>query len=101
MQPPTLTPALSATLSAAPPQSTDYGVLLRRVLSELKRHFGLHGGVSELARCIAQRVPTWLAEAAQDGPVILVLDGIEQLEDRDGAPDLAGCPTPSGGCARW
>jgi hypothetical protein len=36
--------------------------------------------------------PLWLVRAASYGPLILILDALSQIEDRDNAPDLGWLP---------
>ncbi len=72
--------------------STDWAAMLRRILQELKRHFGLPQEIPEQPAALRSAFPNWLNMAAARGRVILVLDALNQLDDRDGAPDLVWLP---------
>jgi len=41
---------------------------------------------------IIEAFPLWLAKAAAQGSIILILDALNQLEDRDNAPELSWLP---------
>jgi tetratricopeptide (TPR) repeat protein len=73
-------------------ESTDYTRILRRILGELKRRFDLPGEVPTEASAVCREFPNWLSMAGARGRVILVLDALNQLEDRDQAPELAWFP---------
>ncbi len=74
------------------PYSTDWAAMLRRILAELARRFTIEDEIpddpDELRRAFANR----LHMAAARGRVVLVLDALNQLEDREGAPDLVWLP---------
>jgi len=83
--------------------STDWTHTLRRVMSELKRTLGIDADVPERPKDIAPAFANWLnmasarmasSEGSPDrgGRIVLVLDALNQLEDRDGAPDLVWLP---------
>ncbi len=67
-------------------------VILRRVLAELKRRFQIEHEVPEKPEALRSAFANWLHMAAARGRVVLVLDALNQLEDRDGAPDLVWLP---------
>ncbi len=77
----------------ASPYSTDWAAMLRRILGELKRHFGLEGNIPDKPDVLRAAFANWLHMAAVRGRVVLVLDALNQLEDRDGAPDLVWLPS--------
>lgn len=77
------------------PASTDYEALLRRLMSELKRRFGLKDDLPGETKALVRAFPNWLSNAAVAAKVnklILVLDGLNQLEGRDAAPELGWLP---------
>ena len=78
----------------ATPDSADPISLLRRFMLELKRRFPnqLSEEVPTHPQKIREAFPGWLAGVAASGRIILILDGLNQLEDRDAAPDLGWLP---------
>jgi tetratricopeptide (TPR) repeat protein len=76
----------------ATPGSTDWAAMLRRILAEIKRHFGLPDEIPEHPRSLRSEFANWLHKAAARGRVVLILDALNQLEDINGAPDLVWMP---------
>jgi nephrocystin-3 len=75
------------------PDSTDHVGLLSRLLAELKRRYGFTEEVPADSNKLKDAVPIWLARGgAGKGRIIIVLDGLNQLEDRDNALDLGWLP---------
>lgn len=74
------------------PQSTDWAGMVRRLLGELARRFGLARETPADGAALRTAFAHALHRAAARGRTVLVLDGLDQLEDRDGAPDLAWLP---------
>ena len=75
------------------PASAGYDDLLRRLLGELKARFGIAEDLPGTPDELRKALPNWLAMAAARCPcIVLVLDGLNQLEDRDQAPDLVWLP---------
>jgi tetratricopeptide (TPR) repeat protein len=76
------------------PDSTDPIRLLRRIMLELKRRFPnqLPDNVPVQLEKIREEFPQWLARVAASGRIILILDGLNQLEDRDATPELGWLP---------
>jgi hypothetical protein len=72
----------------ATPASTYWMAMLRRILGEFSRKFNLRIEIPELPDTLRPRFANALSMAAAHGRVVLVLDGLDQLEDRDQAPDL-------------
>ena len=76
----------------ATPHSADWRAMLRRIMGEFKRRFDLPeeipGDPDELRAAFANG----LHQAAARVKVVLVLDALNQLEDREGAPDLVWLP---------
>jgi len=93
--------------------SADYVGLLRRIMEEIKAWLTPSGETAEVDPVVDLRplgkesgdaipadpkkmvevFPFWLAKANARGRVILVLDGLNQLDDRDNAPELGWLPT--------
>lgn len=73
-------------------QSTDHLNIMIRIMKELKRNFSLRQDIPTDANKIKIDFPNWLHMAAAKGKVILVLDGINQLEDKDNAHALYWLP---------
>jgi nephrocystin-3 len=76
----------------ATPYSTDWAVMLRRIMGEFKRRFDIQGDIPAEPDKLRSTFAIWLHMAAAKGRVILILDALNQLEDRDGAPDLVWLP---------
>ncbi|MGO9531422.1 MAG: DUF4062 domain-containing protein [Syntrophobacteraceae bacterium] len=76
----------------ATPYSADWAAMLRRLMGEFKRRLGLQQNIPDQPDALRSAFPNWLYMAATKGCVILVLDALNQLEDRDGAPDLVWLP---------
>jgi tetratricopeptide (TPR) repeat protein len=75
-------------------QSADWTAMLGRILGELKRRFGIPERVPEQPAALRAALAHWLRLAAAKGRLVLVLDGLDQLEDRDRARDLVWLPEP-------
>ncbi|MCX6844512.1 MAG: tetratricopeptide repeat protein [candidate division WOR-3 bacterium] len=76
----------------ASPYSSDWAAMLRRILGEFKRRFGFADEIPDKPDALRAAFANWLHMAAAKGKVILILDALNQLEDRDGAPDLVWLP---------
>jgi hypothetical protein len=76
----------------ATPYSTDWAGMLRRIMGEFKRRLGIQGEIPDKPDALRQAFANWLYMAAAKGKVVLILDALNQLEDRDGAPDLVWLP---------
>ena len=76
------------------PQSTDYVALLHRLLSAIKRRYPQQTPeeVPSQPDKLREALPLWLAGAAAQGRLVLILDGLNQLNDKDQAPDLGWLP---------
>ncbi len=75
------------------PGSADYTSLLRRLLQELKARFEISQDLPDTPEALRNALPNWLAMAAAKCPrLVLVLDGLNQVEDRDQGPDLVWLP---------
>jgi hypothetical protein len=82
----------------ATPQSTTWPALARRVLGDLVEQFGLTLDVPAQPAPLRTALVRGLALAAARGRVLLILDGLDQLEDRHGPVGLNWLPeeVPSG-----
>ncbi|HJX52345.1 MAG TPA: DUF4062 domain-containing protein, partial [Polyangia bacterium] len=75
------------------PGSADLMGMLRRTLGELDRHFGLEQEIPDQFGGLRMTFASRLHRAAAAGRAVIVLDGLNQLEDRDQALDLAWLPS--------
>ncbi len=78
-------------------ESTGWEVILRRVMAELKRYTGMEENIPQDSKELRNAFPLWLKTAsarltAPGAKIILILDGLNQLEDREGAVDLVWLP---------
>jgi tetratricopeptide (TPR) repeat protein len=76
----------------ATPDSADWAAMLRRVLRELKRHFGLTLEIPDKPDALRMAFANGLHIAGAQGRLVLILDALNQLEDRDQALDLVWLP---------
>jgi tetratricopeptide (TPR) repeat protein len=76
----------------ATPASADWAAMLRRILCEFNRRLQLRIEVPDNPEALGAAFANALWRAAAKGRVILVLDALNQLEDRDQAPDLVWLP---------
>ena len=76
----------------ATPYSTDGSGMLRRFLGEFNRLFGLGLEIPDRAQELQQAFANALYRVAAKGRVVLVIDALNQLEDRERALDLAWLP---------
>ncbi|MBM3269460.1 MAG: DUF4062 domain-containing protein [Candidatus Sericytochromatia bacterium] len=81
-----------AHFAGASAQSADWTVLCRHVIASLARAFGLGLAPPDDPLALREALRDALWRAAAHGRYVLVLDGLNQLEDRDGAPDLVWLP---------
>ena len=76
----------------ATPASTDWAAMLRRIMGELKRLFDIREEIPDQIEALRSTFANWLHRVAAKGKVVIILDALNQLEDRDGAPDLVWLP---------
>lgn len=76
----------------ASPHSADWAAMLRRIMGELKRRFDIRQEIPDQPDALRAAFANWLHMAAAKGRVVLILDALNQLEDREGAPDLVWLP---------
>jgi tetratricopeptide (TPR) repeat protein len=85
-------PAFLAHFCGPSTASAHWTSLCRRVTSELARLTDVEAELPDDPRKFSAAFRDVLYRAAAKRPFVLVLDGVDQLEDRDGAPDLAFLP---------
>jgi tetratricopeptide (TPR) repeat protein len=66
--------------------------MLRRIMGELKRLFDIDGEIPTEPDALRSEFANWLHIASARGRVVLILDALNQLEDKDQAPDLVWLP---------
>ena len=76
----------------ASPFSSNWVNILQRILAELKKKFDIRETIPDKPDELRAAFAKWLNMAASKNRVVLVLDAVNQLEDRDGAPDLVWLP---------
>jgi hypothetical protein len=76
----------------ATPASADWAAMVRRILGEFKRRFSIKIDTADQPDTLRRTFANALYMAAARERVVLVLDALDQLEDRDRAPDLAWLP---------
>jgi nephrocystin-3 len=76
----------------ATPYSADWAAMLRRLMGEFKRRMEIREDIPDKPDALRIAFPSWLHMAAAKDRIVLVLDALNQLEDRDGAPDLVWLP---------
>lgn len=74
------------------PSSGDWTAMLRRVVEELGRHLGLEDEISDEPEALRLEFARRLCRVAAHGRAVIVIDALEQLEDRGGALDLTWLP---------
>ena len=75
------------------PASADPAAILRRLLHELKREFSIPNEIPDSFDELQRALPNFLSMAARSKrKIILILDGINQLEDRGNARRLPWLP---------
>jgi tetratricopeptide (TPR) repeat protein len=76
----------------ATPGSADWVAMLRRILEEFRRKFKIREEIPEKPDALRGAFANWLYMAAAHGRVVLIIDALNQLDDRDGASDLVWLP---------
>ena len=76
----------------ASPASADWAAMLRRIMAELIRHFSMDMEIPAYDQQLSAGFPNFLYMAAKKGRFTLVLDALNQLEDRQGARELLWLP---------
>jgi tetratricopeptide (TPR) repeat protein len=76
----------------ATPDSADWASMLRRILGEFKRKYHFQELIPDQTDALRSVFANWLNLASARGRVVLILDALNQLDDRGGAPDLVWLP---------
>jgi nephrocystin-3 len=74
-------------------QSSDYSSIISRLMGELKKRYNWDGPIPDNNKNLVEQFPRWLSEAASKEKIILIIDALDQLEDRDGAAELVWMPS--------
>lgn len=77
----------------ASPAGVDWAGMVRRIMAEFKQRVGLLQSIPDQPEALRSEFPNWLHLTAVRGRIILVIDAINQLEDRQGALDLVWLPS--------
>jgi len=85
------TPVLVHFIGAAP-DSANWMAMLRRLLGEFQRKFNIQIEIPDQPDALRMAFANALHMVAARGRLVLVLDALNQFEDRDGAPDLVWLP---------
>ena len=72
--------------------STDWEAMLRRIMVELKHCFDIQQDIPEDKNELKLAFANWLHMVSAQGRFVLIIDALNQLEDRDGAQDLVWLP---------
>ncbi|MGA2457752.1 MAG: DUF4062 domain-containing protein [Terriglobales bacterium] len=76
----------------AAPDSANWMAMLRRLMGEFRRRFDIQIEIPDKPDALRMAFANALHMVAAHGRVVLVLDALNQIEDRDGAPDLIWLP---------
>jgi len=72
--------------------SGDWVEMLRQIMSTIREQLALARDVPFTTSTVREDFPAWLRDATRHRRVVLVIDGLDQLTDRDGALDLTWLP---------
>jgi nephrocystin-3 len=72
--------------------SGDWAFMLRRIMGELKEYIDFEGDMPEDQNELRKAFPDWLQRASQKQKIVLILDALNQLEDKEGAQELTWLP---------
>ena len=86
------TPVIVHFIGAAP-DSADWMAMLRRLLGEFQRRFGIQIEIPDQPDALRMAFANSLLMVAAYGRVVLMLDALNQIEDREGAQDLVWLPS--------
>jgi tetratricopeptide (TPR) repeat protein len=73
--------------------SANWMTMIRRIMGELKRQFAIPMEIPDRPSSLPGALSNFLQYGAARGRIVLVIDGLDQLEDRDSAFELAWLPT--------
>ena len=74
------------------PSSGDWAAMLRRIMGEIGRHLGAEAAVPDTPEQLRLEFAHRLRMAAAHGRAVILIDALDQLEDRGGALDLTWLP---------
>lgn len=74
------------------PESASIDGFLRRLLGELKRCYEISEDIPTEPDKLRESLPLWLAQTAGKGPLVLVLDGLNQIQGDESDRGLAWLP---------
>jgi nephrocystin-3 len=74
------------------PDSTSWERIVTRILGELKRAFEIPDDLPSSPDKLRGALDEWFVKSAGPRRIVLVLDGLNQLEDRDNAQELGWLP---------
>ncbi|HGE73204.1 TPA: DUF4062 domain-containing protein, partial [Candidatus Poribacteria bacterium] len=74
------------------PYSTNWRAMLRRIMGELSRKLEIEMEIPDKPDELRLAFANFLNMASVKGRLVLIIDALNQLEDRDGAPDLVWLP---------
>ncbi|MCJ7626173.1 MAG: DUF4062 domain-containing protein [Anaerolineaceae bacterium] len=85
-------------------ESSSYITIIRRIMGEIKQNLGVSEEIPDDLELLRSTFINWLSMAGEQleinehsgeprGKFLLILDGLNQLEDRDAAPDLLWLPS--------
>ncbi|HAF61903.1 MAG TPA: hypothetical protein DCK95_06210 [Anaerolineaceae bacterium] len=72
--------------------SSDWTAMLRRIMAEIQVRFSIEGDIPDENNRLRTAFPQWLQKASVRGKLVLVLDALNQLEDKQGAQELTWLP---------
>lgn len=75
------------------PKSSDSFIMIARLMAEIQNRYGFEDEVFNSTAKMQAAVPLYLARTTPDkGRIVIVLDGLDQLEDRGNALELGWLP---------
>lgn len=74
------------------PQSTDYVEILRRIMLAIKQRYRIAETVPQSVDELRMQFPEWLKKVNSPDQMVLIIDGLNQLEDKDNALSLGWLP---------
>jgi len=72
--------------------SADWKAMLRRIMGEIQSHFSFQVAIPEETAALKSAFFNLLQRISSNNKLVLVLDGLNQLEDREAALDLVWLP---------
>ena len=76
----------------ASPYSTAWEPMLRRIMDELKKKLYIRQEIPRKSNELKTAFSNWLYMAAAKRKIILIIDALDKIEDKGGAPDLVWLP---------